>query len=82
MIYHPLPEESFDEKYGQGAYAAACAAARHADHIAEETAKLAARDRLKVIALAFLVGVGVGVVVGIEWMTEVGPERATAGAVS
>jgi hypothetical protein len=60
MIYHPLPEESFDEKYGHGASAAARAAARHADHITEETAKLAARERLKIIALAFLVGVGDG----------------------
>jgi hypothetical protein len=68
MIYHPLPEESFDEKFGHGAYAAACAAARHADHIAEEIAKREAWERLKMIAIAFLVGVGVGVLVGIEWM--------------
>jgi hypothetical protein len=67
-IYHPLPEKSFDEKYGHGAYAAACAAARHADHIAEETAKREARERLKMIAVAFLVGVGVGVLVGIKWV--------------
>jgi hypothetical protein len=68
MIYHPLPEEAFDEKYGHGAYAAACAAARHADQIAEQTARREARERLKMIVIAFLVGVGAGMFFGIEWV--------------
>jgi|307.fasta_scaffold149714_2 hypothetical protein len=68
VIYHPLPEEAFDEKYGHGAYAAAWAAARDAEQIAEKRANREARERLKMIVIAFLVGLGVGVLVGIQWI--------------